>query len=91
MEQQNPNPITLSGTQAHATIVPTDDDLWAVLLSSKQDAICKHQAKKDLLAKLSQSRKEIIELADFFDATNNSIIKDTLTRLIPDTTGNAKS
>ena len=90
MEQQNPNPITLSGTQAHATIVPTDDDLRAVLLSSKQDAICKHQAKKDILAKLCQSRKEIFELADFFDATNNSNIKDTLIRLIPDTTGNAK-
>jgi hypothetical protein len=90
MEQQNPNPITLSSIQAHATIVPTDDDLRAVLLSSKQDAICKHQAKKDLLAKLCQSRKEIFELADFFDATNNSNIKDTLTRLIPDTTGNAK-
>ena len=90
MEQQNPEPITLNGTQAHATIIPSDDDLRAVLVSSKQDAICKLQAKKDILSRLCQSKKEIYELADFFNATNNTNIKDTLTRLIPESASNAK-
>ena len=90
MEQQNPEPITLNGTQAHATIIPSDDDLRAVLVSSKQDAICKLQAKKDILSRLCQSKKEIYELADFFDVTNNTNIKDTLTRLIPESASNAK-
>jgi hypothetical protein len=94
MMEQHSDPISLidesGGSHAHATIIPTDDDQRAVLLSSKQDAICKHQAKKDLLVKLSQSRTTILELADFYDSINNSNIKDTLNRLLPERSGNTK-